>query len=417
MSERLIIHNFAGITELDIEIKAINIIIGPQASGKSVCAKLLFYFKSFVGDLVSWIESGNDMEYFSQRTKERFQDFFPIQYWHQNFNLRYEANNTFIQVNYDGQEIKLTYSNSYVSLAEDLKRVFQENLDFSHPLKSNGEQNTTHLKMLDCVASSIQLESSFSQLFIPAARSFFYTLQRNIFTMTSNKILVDPFLVKFGAMYESVKAYYSSPRYVKNIGARDDIRRNAEEVICGSYLLERGEEFLISNDGRKTPLLYASSGQQEALPLLLVLSVLSENRDPFDKGKTIYIEEPEAHLFPLAQKKIVEIIAMVFNSCEGATQFFITTHSPYVLAALNNLIEGGLLYEELSEEVQENLALILPRYKALNSRQMQVLSLENGQCRSIISEETGLIDATIIDQVSEELSIEFDQLLDLVDIK
>jgi predicted ATPase len=55
MEERLIIRNFAGIMNIKVEIKKINIIIGPQASGKSVCAKLLFFFKSFVWHIASAI--------------------------------------------------------------------------------------------------------------------------------------------------------------------------------------------------------------------------------------------------------------------------------------------------------------------------------------------------------------------------
>ncbi|MEP0760932.1 AAA family ATPase [Coleofasciculus sp. FACHB-T130] len=57
MAEKLIIRNFAGIKELEIEVKRINILIGPQASGKSVCAKLLFYFKNFVWEILSSVEN------------------------------------------------------------------------------------------------------------------------------------------------------------------------------------------------------------------------------------------------------------------------------------------------------------------------------------------------------------------------
>ena len=43
MPERLMIHNFAGIQEIDIALSNINILIGPQATGKSMCAKGLYY--------------------------------------------------------------------------------------------------------------------------------------------------------------------------------------------------------------------------------------------------------------------------------------------------------------------------------------------------------------------------------------
>jgi energy-coupling factor transporter ATP-binding protein EcfA2 len=47
MKARLIIKNFGPITDLDIEIKKYNILIGPQASGKSTIAKLLCMIHDF----------------------------------------------------------------------------------------------------------------------------------------------------------------------------------------------------------------------------------------------------------------------------------------------------------------------------------------------------------------------------------
>ncbi len=43
--EKLLIHNFAGLKEVTIEVSPITGFIGPQASGKSVIAKLLYFFR------------------------------------------------------------------------------------------------------------------------------------------------------------------------------------------------------------------------------------------------------------------------------------------------------------------------------------------------------------------------------------
>ena len=57
-------------------------------------------------------------------------------------------------------------------------------------------------------------------------------------------------------------------------------------------------------------LMYGSSGQQEALwILLLVFIIILENKNAF-----VIIEEPEAHLFPKAQRKIVNLIALMVNT-------------------------------------------------------------------------------------------------------
>ena len=43
--QKLIVHNFKQITHAEIEVKDFLLLIGPQASGKSTIAKLLYFFK------------------------------------------------------------------------------------------------------------------------------------------------------------------------------------------------------------------------------------------------------------------------------------------------------------------------------------------------------------------------------------
>ena len=130
-------------------------------------------------------------------------------------------------------------------------------------------------------------------------------------------------------------------------------------------------------------------------------------------GNSIYIEEPEAHIFPAAQKSIVELISTVYNARKDSLQFVITTHSPYILTALNNLLQAGILATDAMEEKIEQISHHVPRSRFLTPDEVAVYSLENGYCKSIIDEETGLIDTNIIDEVSNELAIEFDELLEL----
>ena len=44
--QKLIIDNFKQISHAEIEVKDFLLLIGPQASGKSTIAKLIFFFKS-----------------------------------------------------------------------------------------------------------------------------------------------------------------------------------------------------------------------------------------------------------------------------------------------------------------------------------------------------------------------------------
>jgi predicted ATPase len=175
---------------------------------------------------------------------------------------------------------------------------------------------------------------------------------------------------------------------------------------------EKGKDFLEVADGRRINVANSSSGQQETLPLTIMLAALPFLVAP-RSGQTVYIEEPEAHLFPSAQRNVIELIATVFNYRKEKLQFFITTHSPYVLTALNNLLQAGILYEESSQDILHQLEKIVPRYKALTTSDLSAYVLANGKCSSIICSDTGLIDAKVIDSVSDELAIEFDKLLSL----
>lgn len=128
-------------------------------------------------------------------------------------------------------------------------------------------------------------------------------------------------------------------------------------------------------------------------------------------GFTLYIEEPEAHLFPTAQKRIVELLARTFNSKNRNFQIFITTHSPYILSSFNNLIYAGNLAENIkySTRVEE---VISPK-EYLESYLFSVYSLRNNVRSYLIDEETKLITTTILDSVSDDISIEFDKLLNI----
>ena len=59
-----------------------------------------------------------------------------------------------------------------------------------------------------------------------------------------------------------------------------------------------------------------------------------------DISPLIYLEEPEAHVFPDTQKKLIDLFAWMANDPILSFDWVITTHSPYILTAFNTLIEA-----------------------------------------------------------------------------
>jgi predicted ATP-dependent endonuclease of OLD family len=429
MTEKLIVKNFAGIQELEIEVKRINILIGPQASGKSVCAKLLYYFKSFIWKIFLTVENEQTKDELKENYIRTFEEFFPPDAWGKEpFSIKYEIAGICISVEktIESERIDLSYGEYFDQEFDALAKVLTKWLEDGENIDDyNFYDSKSILKQFISSAKTHHLpdEIAFSQLFIPAGRSFFANLQSSIFSFLSNNNNLDPFLKAFGSSYENMKRPRLKRLNPKNYHAKTDeekdldtiqeaIKQLVEKTLCGKHVPKGGKDFLELADGRRVSIANSSSGQQEMLPLTISLASL-----PFGSqslaGQTVYIEEPEAHLFPDAQRDVVELIATVFNYRKGQLQFFITTHSPYMLTSINNLIQAGTLYRESEESILNQLEEIVPRYKALELSDISAYLLANGRCQDIIDFEMDLVDASMIDDVSDELAIEFDKLLDL----
>lgn len=106
--------------------------------------------------------------------------------------------------------------------------------------------------------------------------------------------------------------------------------------------------------------------------------------DPLAGGGIALIDEVELHLHPAWQSTILPRLLETFPN----VQFVVTTHSPIVLAQLNNLLYG-----------QQDAGIA-------------VFSLRNGHVSSMIDPETGLLVSGEMDEVVQSIDSEFDALLD-----
>lgn len=173
------------------------------------------------------------------------------------------------------------------------------------------------------------------------------------------------------------------------------------------------KDYVRGTDGRLIPLHLLSSGQQEALPLFVMLiyasSLIGQSK------RTIFIEEPEAHLFPEAQSTLLELLVRMTNqkTQEQGTvppELFITTHSPYVLLQLNNFLKAGALARD---DIFDNESLydIVPKDRLLRPDDVQAYAIREGVLKDIKSCR-GLIDADYIDSVTDQMMGQFTALID-----
>ncbi len=177
----------------------------------------------------------------------------------------------------------------------------------------------------------------------------------------------------------------------------------SDGLLKGEYRIANGEERLYLDENRFVKINYASSGQQEVLWILnLLYYIVASETKAF-----VVIEEPESHLYPNAQKLISEYIALASNN---GCQILMTTHSPYVLGALNNLKYASYLSE--SEEIKNEVSEIVP--EDIQLKNVTAYYVEKGTVRDCLDDmEEKLIDNGVIDDASVEINRVYDELFAL----
>ena len=422
MQEKLIIKNFGGIKDAEIEINEFNVFIGPQASGKSIVAKLLYYFKKLPAEISFAINKNIvNQKNLNKLLIEDFKKYFPPHsYPKYKFSIRYETKYKYFTIEFIKSQIKIDYSLTYYTALIETKEEISKKREMDSKFQPTNDD--LFFEYTNKIADS-NIEKS-DHIFIPSGRSFFANIKNEIFTFLTKEISIDPLLLEFGRDYnritKSIRTSFGESFFKNKLFK--EIEMN---LLKGSYFFEDETEYLLQKDKRKVELQYTSSGQQELLPLLSTLDYLMprESMDGSESsgvymGYTTYIEEPEAHIFPSSQKEIMELIVLTKNSALDyrifSRQFIITTHSPYILTSLNNMMYAGYLDTKIKDpSKKDKLYKKLPKELMLNPNIVNAYSLEEGEVKSIIDKENHLIASDIIDKVSDNIAMEFDGLLDV----
>lgn len=416
----LTVTDFSCIQKAHLEIEQLTLIIGPQASGKSVLCKLTYFLIECAQLEHTSILRKDSFERFTSDLKSRFVEWFPIAAWgDKRFKIQFEAGDYCIELarkTYGGKvsddfrvKFSRAFQDQYELLLNDVQKVVQKagGSAMRHPIEFDWELRETIAKSLkslmgkDCVSN---------QAFVPAGRSFFTSIGKAIATFEQGRVL-DPLILQFGRLYTAYKEhrhYFFGEEKPAEISRRKAIEQSFIELLGGKVERDGDKEFVHTDDGRKVPFSALSSGQQELLPLVAFLPWLYGN----GADRLCYIEEPEAHLFPSAQSKLIENLVVACNSSALAASLVLTTHSPYVLTKANNLLKAGSISKRLGEPKRKELETIISRRAWIYANKVRAYAIKDGKLFSILDAD-GLIDADYLDTVSGDMGDEFSQLLQL----
>ena len=416
------------VQELEMDIKDFNLLIGEQATGKSTVAKAIYFFRIIKSTLTDYLcqvydtalYNGNDVsDGFNKVLKKELKSIFISLFGYswdldKRLYLKYEyASGIWIDVklNKNGKRkyISVRYSPKLTQTLKDLEKEALELFEQKPETTtiSLAYASKERLRNYDNFKNSVNkiFDDYKETYYIPAGRSMLTLLVNNRSLLENDNL--DLITRQFMQVIDNIHRVFEDG--IRNVHKRYpdgerrfDVTKTAEMLISdlkGDYLYNAGKEYIVVEDeeehSEKIPINFASSGQQEVLWLLNQLYILMLKKEK----AFVIIEEPEAHLYPSLQSKVVEFISYFANI--NNSSILITTHSPYILTSVNTLYCAGKVIEKNST-YSKKVYDIIDSNCEIDPQKVTALKINKDKSiLNLINEELQELNTEMIDEISE----------------
>lgn len=456
MKAILKVENFGPIDKASLDLRNVNVLIGPQASGKSTLAKLYTICKSpvmyheleggeFSALFYKFKELNEDVEKISYVTLDKFKsslEHFSI--------LSFYSSKTIIE--FDSPTHKLTINRGKINFVdkiniqnilefykkediENIKKGFDSlrrksdvfNFKFIFTLyflkqlkkrpKNNGNnwfdgfydfhQSVVRNGYSISIDEARRLIQSVRQyksdvfnnkaLYIPAERTIINLLKQASFTLQKAKVPLPSHLLDYATIYEN------STDKVKKL----DLSFLKEGITFKNV---SGIDKIYYSPRKSIKLSESASGFQSVVPMILPIQN-EKSKSALKEHYSFVIEEPETNLFPKAQYDLLKFLEKDrsddFEKIDKGIIHTYTTHSPFVLSSLNNMLYAFKKGHKAPEGVKIEINKILNQKNWIDPKYFSAYQIINGKAISIMDRKTGLIKENVIDEVSEDIVEDF----------
>ncbi len=410
---KLIVKNFGPLKDIEIEVREMVTFIGAQASGKSTLAKLISILEDENFRRYDDIKFADELEKYNMNSYLKKESIIFYSKGETENLYEFKLENKIITKSNPREKLKQKlinskihnreYTESLISLDLAKKRFsnvseknrflreFFKSMDEYKPQYQSIKKNLNHFfEMYDKLLSKYGIFVLFDSLYIPSERSFLHLISENTLGLINNNVQIPKHLLNIGQDYEkAIQTIKELPLSIIDKKLR--------------YKREGKTSYIYHNETEKVDLLESASGLQSVIPILLLVEYANSLKEKYNFN--FVVEEPELNLYPKAQHELIKYL--VKNCLFDRKNLILTTHSPFVLASLNNLL---LAFEKGQSKPKESNKII-KKESWLNPKNFIAYQLKNGKAYKIMDDNLGQIKENMIDTISDEFSNEFDKLL------
>ncbi|RQO35164.1 hypothetical protein DBR39_19575 [Chryseobacterium sp. KBW03] len=459
MQSKLIIKNFGPIDNATLNFKSVNIIIGAQASGKSTIAKLFTICNSPKSyhllpederriSFFSLTKNKRDLEIFQKLSIDKFKDSLNIYSlegcYSKKTEIIYDCPTHYLEIKNDKILFKDKLDLNNILELEDKKKYKEVEKEFDKLAKlsdrfdllykfsvmwsrmsseekfklenedlhdkfdefskdfNKSDKNLTDTEIYSIIeqARKTKVEIFYnSPLYIPSERVLVHLLKKAALNLQRYDIPIPEHLLNFASVYNS--ATEAIKNYDLNFINNNTLYKNVN-----------GEDRIYYSSRKSIKLSESASGFQSILPILL--SIKYEKEKTKRLNYSFVIEEPETNLFPKAQYDLLKILESGrlddYGKIDKGSMHLYTTHSPFILSSINNLLFAHKKGNDNNQKFFENINKIIDSKSWINPNDFSAYQVSSGKVKSIFNSETGLIEQNMIDMVSENIINDFREI-------
>jgi len=417
--KKLVVHNVGPVAHVELELKRINVIIGPQSAGKSCILKLACF--------CAWLEKQNELlqgkyitdeEGFWQESLVEFHKingyvkkgdgaYFSYSTPSMAFSYDFDANNFVFKWKQTGRWKYRRSRISYIPAERNIVGAVPNWLDVDLPENyiknfivdwSKARQNYDSSRQLPILGLGIGYYYDESRGKDMVAMSGDNSLQ---FSESSSGLQsLIPMWVYLDYLFE--KQYtHKTPSSISAGSENDFVLMNIYSAKFKKGVQEKvksGEAHYEKIGNVRLPFVSEESAQEcKRLFEVYTKTACSD----------IYLEEPEQNLFPQTQVEMVYDI--IRKSSLHKDSLFIATHSPYILYAINNCMMGHLAKDSIPNgEMRKNeKSWIDPREVAVWELRNGMLSPSEDSKTNTLQDEDGLVRGNYFDRIMHNVMADF----------
>ena len=412
------IRNIGPIKEVkEIYLNKINVFMGLQSSGKSTIAKIISF--------CTWVEkdvatSQSLSEYQENRTyfRERLESFHKIKgYFNSDSYIHYKSE--VIDIVWENEECSISWVDKYAYKRSKIAYIPSERNMVILPEARKSEFGNTNIRsfLFDWFESRKKYSNENNLSVLNLGVNYYYVegSEEDHIKGNNNNTEYDILLSNASSGIQSITPLIVMIEFLtKWIYNEDTIsfeqnerRQQVNRILSDEKVFKPyyKKQDLSKEDRQKLVkdfMTKLEKKDKEAWTLFNIAKTISGNLFKTNNSQFI-IEEPEQNLFPETQR---DLVYYLLQKClaEEENRLTFTTHSPYILYALNNCMMAGLVSDKMNKKELNKLkcngSKVPPSF-------VSIYEIRNGVVDKTIQGEDGLISDNYFDQKMKDLMDDF----------